>query len=229
MMKKLSVVIPALNEEEAIERVVKGIPVKELKKIGFNTEILVIDNGSTDRTAQIASANGARVIVQPVRGYGNAYKSGFSNAEGDIIATGDADMTYPFERLPEFVKLLEEEKIDFLSTDRLKEVTSKSMHWTHNFGNHFLTRICKILWPGFPFNDSQSGMWVFRRQIWQRLKVTSPGMPLSQELKVEAYTRKLKCKEIPIEYRARVGKVKLRGVRDAIGNTLQLFKKRISR
>jgi len=98
-LKKITVIIPALNESKAIKRVLKEIPSKKLKKMGYKTEIMVIDNGSKDKTKLIAQSNGARVIVQPVKGYGNAYKAGFANATGDIIATGDADLTYPFDIL----------------------------------------------------------------------------------------------------------------------------------
>ena len=98
-LKKITIVIPALDEQKAIKRVLKSIPSKKLKKMGYKTEIMVIDNGSKDKTKLLAMSNGARVIVQPVKGYGNAYKAGFANATGDIIATGDADLTYPFDIL----------------------------------------------------------------------------------------------------------------------------------
>jgi len=225
--KKITVIIPALNEEKAIKRVLKSVPSKKLKKMGYETEVMVIDNGSKDKTKLRAMSNGARVIVQPVKGYGNAYKAGFANSTGDIIATGDADLTYPFEDLPAFVELLESRKLDFINTDRLKTLNPKAMHWTHQFGNWFLTTICKTIYPGFPFKDSQSGMWIFKSKIWPKLNVNSSGMPFSQELKIEAYRKGFKCEEIPITYRARVGEVKLRGIRDAVGNTLHLFKKKI--
>jgi glycosyltransferase involved in cell wall biosynthesis len=226
--KNLTIVIPALNEEKAIGSVVKNIPIDTLKKIGYSTTVLIIDNGSTDKTGHIAKQNGCKVIVQPVRGYGNAYKAGFANAEGDIIATGDADLTYPFDILPEILLRMERENLDFINGDRLTTLDPEVMHWTHQFGNWFLTKWCKILYPRFPFKDSQSGMWIFKREIWNKLKVKSSGMPFSQELKIEAHKRGFKCSEIPIEYRARVGEVKLRGLRDAFGNTFQLFTKRIS-
>lgn len=223
----VSFVIPALNEEEAIARVIKSIPIRKLKNMGYSSEIFIVDNGSTDSTGEIARKGGARVFVQPVRGYGNAYKAGFANVHGDIIVTGDADLTYPFEDVPKFLKIIEDEDIEFINTDRLITVSGETMHWTHQFGNWFLATICKVLWKGFPFHDSQSGMWIFKREVLPKLKVESSGMPFSQELKIEAYTKGLRCKEIPIEYRARVGEVKLRGIKDAVGNTLHLFKKRV--
>lgn len=226
-MKRITVVIPALNEEEAITRVIKEIPEKKLNRMGYDVEIMIIDNGSTDNTKLLALKNGANVIVQPIRGYGNAYKAGFANATGDIIATGDADLTYPFKDLPKFIKIMEEEDIDFINTDRLTTLNPEVMHWTHQFGNWFLATICKMLWWKFPFHDSQSGMWIFKRKIWEQLNVKSSGMPFSQELKIEASKNGFKCKEVIIEYRARVGEVKLRGIRDAFGNTTHLFKKKI--
>src|SRR5262245_43256851 len=100
-MRVLSVVIPAYNERPNIEQTVRSIPVDRLAAGGLDVEILVVDNGSTDGTGRVARQSGARVIVQPVRGYGNAYKAGFANCRGDVIATGDADLTYPFEILPD--------------------------------------------------------------------------------------------------------------------------------
>ncbi|MCX6750626.1 MAG: glycosyltransferase family 2 protein [Candidatus Pacearchaeota archaeon] len=158
--KTLTVVIPAYNEEKGISKVVKSIPISKLKALGYDTEIMVIDNNSKDKTGALARANGAHVIVQPVRGYGNAYKAGFANADGQIIATGDADCTYPFDILPEVLLKMERENLDFINTNRLKNVNKENMHWTHKFGNHFLETICRMLWWGFPFNDSQSGITV---------------------------------------------------------------------
>lgn len=227
MRKTISIVIPALNEEQAIGNVIKEIPIKELKAIGYDTEILVIDNGSKDKTAHIARSNGAKVIIQPVRGYGNAYKAGFANASGDIIATGDADMTYPFSILPSVIKMIENDGYEFINTDRLTTLNPEVMEGSHIIGNKLLTTFTKNLFR-WPFVDSQSGMWIFKRYIWQHLNVQSSGMPFSQELKIEAYVRGFKCAEIPIEYRIRVGEVKLSTVKDGIGNIKHLVKKRIN-
>jgi glycosyltransferase involved in cell wall biosynthesis len=225
---KLSVVIPALNEEKAIEAVIKQIPVEILDGMGCKTEIIVVDNNSTDRTAEIAREHGVTVIFQPIRGYGNAYKAGFNNATGDIIITGDADMTYPFDAIPDLIRKLHEDEIDFLNTDRLSNLNPEAMTYSHIFGNWLLSLTTKILFR-WPFRDSQSGMWVFKREIWQYLDVQSDGMPFSQELKIEAYTKGFKCAEVPIEYRVRTGDVKLSTISDGIGNMMQLLKKRFSR
>lgn len=222
----LSIVIPALNEEHGIRATIEQIPVKELEEMGYRVEILVVDNASTDNTAQISRDAGARVVYQPLRGYGNAYRAGFAHATGDIIATGDADRTYPLDALPELLKKMNEGGFDFLNTDRLSTLNSEAMTFSHVFGNWFLTTVTKILF-NWPFNDSQSGMWVFKRPIVKYLDLESEGMPFSQELKIEAYKKGFKCGEVPIEYRARLGKAKLSMIKDGFGNLFQLCKKRL--
>jgi hypothetical protein len=225
-IKKITVVIPALNEEQAIGSVIKEIPINELKKMGYEVEIMVIDNGSKDKTRYIANSHRAKVIVQPIKGYGNAYKAGFANATGDIIATGDADLTYPFGDLPKIIKKMEDENLDFITTDRLTNLQPGAMSRSHYYGNLLLQFITKILF-GLPFKDSQSGMWIFKKSIWTKLNVKSSGMPFSQELKIEVCRKGFKCAEVPIAYRARVGEVKLSTLKDGFGNILHLIKKRI--
>src|SRR5688572_28044918 len=205
---KLSVVIPALNEEAGIGAVIKEIPLRKLKKDGYDVEVLVIDNGSTDNTARIARKHGASVIVQPIRGYGNAYKTGFANATGDVIATGDADLTYPFDELPNILAKMRNENLEFVTTDRLSSLDPAAMTKSHVWGNWLFSTTTKMLF-NVPFNDSQSGMWVFKREIWPQLSVGSAGMPFSQELKIEAHYKGFRCAEVPITYRARAGSPKL--------------------
>jgi glycosyltransferase involved in cell wall biosynthesis len=226
-MKKITVVIPALNEEESIGHVLREIPIGALLSMGYETEVMVIDNGSKDKTGYIARQHGATVIIQPVRGYGNAYKAGFANASGDIIATGDADLTYPFEDLPEIIQKMQKENLDFISTDRLKYISSEVMTSSHIFGNKMLTTITKLLF-NLPFVDSQSGMWIFRREIWDELDVRSSGMPFSQELKIEAHIRGFKCAEVPIKYRPRTGETKLSTFKDGSKVLSQIFLKKLS-
>lgn len=222
---KISVIIPALNEEKGIEAVVGQIPVKKFQEAGHSLEIIVVDNGSTDRTAEIATAAGAKVISQPLRGYGNAYHAGFGSASGDIIVTGDADMTYPFDATPQLVEFLLDNDLDFLNTNRLHGSNKDVMASVNFFGNQFFSILSQILFR-WPFRDSQSGMWIFKRSIWPALNVKSGGMPFSQELKIEAFMKGFKCGEIPIEFRSRVGKVKLNIIKDGFGNLFSLLRKR---
>lgn len=220
-IRSVSIVIPALNEEANIPHVMATIPREEIAAAGCHLEVVLIDNSSTDRTGEIAALLGASVYLQPARGYGNAYHSGFAVARGDVIATGDADCTYPFDALPGLIDYLVKGPYDFLSTYRLGRENRSSMKPSHSVGNRLLTAASRTIF-GSPFRDSQSGMWVFRRPIWQHLDVRSGGMEFSQEIKNEAYVKGFRCTEVPIEYRQRGGVVKLNAFRDGTRNFSQL-------
>jgi len=228
-MKTISIVIPARNEKDAIEQTIRAIPKAELERMGYEVQILVVDNNSNDGTGELAKKAGADVVLEPRRGYGKAYKTGFANATGEIIATADADLTYPVEEIPGFVKLLEDETLDFITTNRFAKMHKNAMSRRNKFGNSVVSFTTRLL---FRINlvDSQSGMWVFRRSILDNLVLRSNGMPLSEELKLEAcYFAKCRWREMPIEYRARIGKMQLRYWRDGLQNLFYLIRKRIAR
>ena len=224
--RRLSVVIPALNERDNIEEVIRTVPSRLLGDLGYDVEILVVDNGSTDGTGDIARRCGALVVNQPIRGYGSAYKAGFANCTGDIIATGDADLTYPLEMIPAMLELMEKKEFDFLSTDRMSSLDPRAMSPSHVWGNRALSAVSRALFLA-PFRDSQSGMWIFRREVWESARVQSNGMAFSQELKHEAFAKGFRCAEVAITYRPRGGEKKLRTVRDGAINATQLFAHRM--
>jgi hypothetical protein len=109
----------------------------------------------------------------------------------------------------------------------LKYVNSEVMTPSHIFGNKILTTMTKLLF-NLPFVDSQSGMWIFRREIWDELDVRSSGMPFSQELKIEAHIRGFRCAEVPIKYRLRTGETKLSTFKDGSKVMSQIFLKKLS-
>ncbi len=220
---KVSVIIPTLNEEESIGHVLDKIP----RDPKYEWEIMIVDGDSKDKTREIAENKGARVIIEKRKGYGRAYKTGFAAATGDIIVTLDGDDTYPAEKIPELVDYLLKNDLDFISCERFSKMQKGAMSATHKFGNWVLTITTRILF-GVKIKDSQSGMWVFRKEILKDLNLTSDGMPFSEEIKIEAW-RKFKCEEVPIEYRERKGEVKLNTWRDGLKNLKFLFKKRFKR
>jgi len=228
-MNKISIVIVALNEEEGIGGVIGAIPMDELKKMGFAVQLLVVDGDSQDRTIDVAKKAGAEVIVEPRRGYGRAYKTGFAHATGEIIATADADLTYPVESIPELVRVLRDEDLDFINTNRFACIEKGAMSLRNRIGNGILTLATRLLF-GIDIHDSQSGMWVFKKGILGGLMLKSDKMSFSEEIKVEAcHFAKCRWKEMPIKYRPRVGKIKLRVLRDGFHNLLYLVKKRLAR
>jgi glycosyltransferase involved in cell wall biosynthesis len=222
IMSVVSFVIPALNEQDNIPRVMVTIPTAALAAMGWSCEVVVVDNGSEDGTAAVAAAHGARVVDQPLRGYGNAYFAGFNAVRGSVVITGDADCTYPFDHAPWLLAHLVNRGYDFLSTNRLGRENRQAMKRSHVYANHALSLVSRTLFRS-PFRDSQSGMWIFKTDVWRQLDVRSGGMAFSQEIKHEAHLKGFACGELAIEYRPRGGQVKLNAVRDGLQNTSQLF------
>ena len=220
----VSVIIPTMNEEEAIGKVMDEVNTA-LKGLEF--EVLVVDTDSKDRTRDIAASKGARVIPEPRRGYGRAYKTGFAQARGKFIATLDADCTYPAGDIPKFVNILEKEDVDFISGDRLSELEKGVMNGKHRLGNWGLKVAMNLLFS-MKSADSQTGMWVFRRSILPKLNLVSDKMALSEETKIEA-AKKTRYRERPIRYTPRVGEVKLNTWRDGKDNLMFLFSKRMGK
>ncbi len=220
---KVSIVIPTRNEEASVGRVLDQVAAAMAG--GGPYEVLVVDTDSKDRTVEIAKAKGARVVPEPRRGYGRAYKTGFSAARGDVIVTLDADLTYPADMIPEFVRLVVMEGADFVSGNRLTNLGEGAMSGMHRLGNRMLTAAFRVLYRS-PIRDSQSGMWGIRRSILPRLELVHDGMAFSEELKLEAIRKGLRFQEIPIPYRPRIGEKKIRSVRDATENMIWLFRKR---
>jgi len=226
--KKLTIVIPALNEELGIEKTIRAIPRAEIDKIGYQTQVLVVDNGSDDATAELAAKAGAEVVPEPNRGYGTALKKGFAAAAGDVIVTADADATYPLEDIPRLVQILDSEYLDFITTNRFAFLQRDAMSDRNMIGNAILSCTMRLLFR-LRIDDSQSGMWVFRKEILKDLKLTS-NTPLSQEIKIEAcHFAHCRWREVPIQYRPRSGKAKLGGRKVGTGNLIHLLNKRLRR
>lgn len=221
-MPEVSVVIPTMNEEASVGAVIDEV--REALR-GRDIEILIVDTDSRDRTTETAASKGARVVREPRRGYGRAYKTGFAAARGTFVLTLDADFTYPASRFPDLLRPLEEGAADFVSADRLSRLTEDAMSDMHRIGNRILNATFKVLIRR-PIRDCQSGMWAFRRDILPRLELVHDGMAFSEELKLEVIRRGLRFTEVSIDYRPRVGMRKIRSVRDATGNLVWLFRKR---
>lgn len=194
----------------------------------FVDEVIVVDNNSTDRTADVAESLGARVIREHVRGYGRAYKKGFSVATGDVIITLDGDHSYPPDAISYLLEAFLHLEADFLNASRFPVRDRQAMSFKHKFGNFVLSVAMSLLYFRW-VRDSQSGMWVFRRSILDGMKLTSDGMAFSEEIKIEALKRSdVRFNEISIQYSSRLGEIKLNPWRDGFYNLWFLIKKRFS-
>lgn len=218
---KISVVIPCYNEEDGVRHTIGQLP-------ACVDEIVVVDNNSTDRTAEVARSLGARVVRETRKGYGAAYQAGLPAVTGDITVTLDGDGTYPADQIPELVDHLVDQKLDFLSASRFPLQNPRAMNFSNKVGNGILTVGMAVLY-GKPVKDSQSGMWVFRSAVYPKLRVKSDGMAFSEEIKIEAIRhREVRFGEYCVDYRPRVGEVKLDKWRDGFRNLFFLVKKRFS-
>ena len=213
--------IPTINEEKTI-----GSVVQTIKKLG-DVEIIVVDTDSRDRTREIAESLGCKVISEPRRGYGVAYKTGFAHASGDIFVGIDGDGTYPAEIIGPIIEIMEIDRVDFVSCDRMTLRNEHNYTMLHFVGNSVLNMTMRIFFK-CNINDSQSGMWVFRKSLYQKMKGLSDGMSFSQDLKIEALEHG-RLIEIPVRYGIRVTKPKLKTWNDGFSNLFQIFLKRVNK
>src|SRR6476646_9402535 len=128
----ITVIIPCLNEEHGIEKVLRAMP-------EFVDEVIVVDNASTDRTAEVAESLGAKVIREDVRGYGRAYKRGFAVATGDLIVTLDGDHSYPVDALSYLLEAFLHLNVDFLNASRFPVRDTRGMSLRNKLGNLMLS------------------------------------------------------------------------------------------
>jgi glycosyltransferase involved in cell wall biosynthesis len=223
---KISVVMPCYNEEEGVEECLRQMP-------SFVDEVIVVDNNSSDRTGVVAREGGAKVVFEARPGYGRAYKSGLSQATGDVICTLDGDATYPVNAIPYLIDILVADELDFISAWRIAADWQENFDYILRFlGNRvFNLTIALLYW--FRVRDSQSGMWCFKRDVLERVNVTSDGMPFSEELKLEVFEnrRLLRAREVPVHfhYVKRRGESKLSLWRDGSKNFLFLFVRRLKK
>jgi glycosyltransferase involved in cell wall biosynthesis len=220
--QSITVIIPCLNEEQGIEQVLRRMP-------PFVDQVIVVDNGSTDRTSDVARSLGAEVIREEVRGYGRSYKKGFSCATGDIIVTLDGDHSYPPDAISYLLEAFLHLEVDFLNASRFPVRDRKAMSFKHKFGNFILSIAMSLLYFRW-VRDSQSGMWVFRRSILESMTLESDSMAFSEEIKIEALkSPDVRFAEISIQYSSRLGEIKLNPWRDGFNNLFFLVKKRFSK
>ena len=208
----VSVVMPCLNEEAAIGVCIEKIQAT-LSQAKIYGEIIVCDNGSSDRSVAIAESMGVRVVHQPEHGYGNAYLKGFESARGTYLVMGDADDTYDFTLIPAFLEKLHK-GYDFVTGSRYLQGGQASIPFLHRlFGNPLLTAILNILFRT-NYTDVYCGFRAFSRIAYDRIQPVSSGMEFNLELAINAGLAHLKTTEIPIKLHERKGESKLRTFRD---------------
>ncbi len=211
----VSVVIPCLNEAAGVGRCVEKA-LRALGEMRVDGEVVVVDNGSTDGSPEIAARAGARVVHERRRGYGAAYLRGFSEARGAYLVMGDGDDSYDFLDIATFVRPLERGEADMVMGTRLKgHILPGAMPWTHRWiGNPILSGILRLFFRT-RISDSHCGMRSFTRDAYERMRLRTQGMEFASEIVVCALRERLRVVEVPITYHPREGESKLRGLTDA--------------
>lgn len=213
-MTEVSVVIPCLNEEQSIEKcIVKAL--LSFNKSGLTGEVIVVDNGSTDRSVEISKKAGARVISESQKGYGSALRRGIDEALGRYIVMADGDDTYDFLETGKFVELLKKGN-DLVMGSRFRgNILPGAMTWSHRYiGNPILSGMLRLFFGG-TVSDSHCGLRAFTKEAYKRMDLHTTGMEFASEMVIHAMKKKLRITEIPITYYARQGESKLASFRDA--------------
>lgn len=215
--RMLSVVIPAYNEEDGIAAIVERVLAVEpaLAKIGLSLELLVVDDGSKDRTAEIVRGYPSVRLLQhnPNRGYGAALKTGFCAARGDLLGFLDADGTYPPESFPALCQAIFD-GADVVVGSRRSGAQS-DMPLVRKIGNFIWANLVTAL-SGRPVVDPASGMRVFKRETLTRLYPLPDGLNFTPVMSTRAVHEGLTFSEIPMPYEERAGRSKLSVVRDGM-------------
>jgi glycosyltransferase involved in cell wall biosynthesis len=207
----VSVVIPCLNEAETIsECVTRSRAV--LAESGLEGEVIVVDNGSTDRSGDLARAAGATVVDEPRRGYGSAYLAGLDAASGEYIVMVDADLTYDFEEIPRFVEALQN-GAQLVVGNRMHDIKPGAMPFLSRIGNPLLSGFLNVL-HRTNVRDVHCGMRALRREVLPVLNLRTVGMEFASEMVIRATREHLDVQEVPIALHPRVGESKLSPFRD---------------
>lgn len=197
-----SIIIPCLNERESIKKVIKNA-----KEFG---EVIVVDNGSTDGSYEIAKQKADFCILEKRKGYGNAYKTGFKYAKGDVIIGLDGDGSYDCSDIPRLSTYIKNYNYDFVLGNRFMLMDDNAMNNLNHLGNMLLRYLLKR--KGLNYCEVCTGMFAIKRDLLNKLDLKENDFVFSTELLLK--TKKFNCLEIPIKFHKRKGQSKLKPFRD---------------
>lgn len=200
---KISVIIPVLNEEATVGKVVR-----DFKKNRRVSEVIVYDGNSTDRTREFAKKAGAKVYVQDGRGKGKAIREIFERVDSDVYVLVDGDDTYPSEKLGVLLRPVLEKRADMVVGTRINKMSEKgSLSRLHRLGNRIISKTIGLCFKN-KLNDVLSGYRVMNRRLVKNIVLNSNGFEIETELTIKSLMNNYKLAEIPIKYRKRSEKSK---------------------
>lgn len=192
--------MPCLNEADTIESCIRKAK-EGLAAANVRGEIIVADNGSTDNSVAFAEAAGARVIREPGRGYGRALRAGIAEARGEFVVIGDADDSYDFREIPKFIAVLKE-GYDYAQGCRLPSgggrILPGAMPFLHRWWGNPMFSMLARWWFGVTVHDVYCGFRAFRRDLYEKLDLRSPGMEFAIEMGIRAALLKARSVDVPI-------------------------------
>jgi dolichol-phosphate hexosyltransferase len=224
-METVAVIIPTLNEERSIGKVIDDVPVADLLENGLETAVYVADGQSIDNTREIAVEKGAQVILADGKGKGSAIQLAFKSITADYAIMVDGDDTYPIEMATQMTRLLQ--TYDIVIGSRFKgTIEPGAMTRLNVVGNILLSLLARALFS-VPISDVCTGLWAYRSDAIRRLELEARGFEIEADMFVECVRNGLCIAEIPITYRARADQPKLSSLKDGVKIGLFLCKRRL--
>jgi dolichol-phosphate mannosyltransferase len=211
----ICIILPALNEESTIGKIIDEIPCQALEKEGCQVEIVVVDNNSTDGTKQVAQAKGARVISEPRRGKGRAVRTALASVDADCIFMLDADYTYPATYTPDMLKILRHGHSVVIGSRLRGRREEGAMRLLNLIGNLLLSFMASVLYQR-RISDLCTGYWGIRGEVIRKLELEVDGFQFESELFTELAKKGYRIADLPIYYRRREARTKLNPIRDGI-------------
>jgi glycosyltransferase involved in cell wall biosynthesis len=225
--RQIVVILPTLNEEQTIGKVIDEIPRQALEQAGYAVQVLVVDGKSTDRTRQIAEQKGASVIVEPRKGKGIAVTTALRVVDADFIFMLDADYTYPASYIPDMLRLLTNYHVAIGSRLRGQREPG-AMSRLNLVGNRLLSLLATLLYWR-KISDVCTGFWGFRAEVAKSLRLRATAFDLEAEMFSQLTRKGYSIAELPIYYRRRVSRPKLRPLRDGFKIGWALITRRFRR
>ena len=224
---KVIIILPALNEEETIGKVIDEIPISDLEKAGYIIQVLIADGNSTDQTRQIAEEKGADIVIEPRKGKGVAIKTALKSVDADYVFMIDADYTYPASYIPDMLTLLQEYSV-VMGSRMTGEREKGAMTRVNKIGTNLLSLLATVVYQK-RVSDVCTGCWGFQSKAIEGLDVKATGFELEARLFSRLVRRGFSIAEIPIYYRKRGGRAKLKPFRDGSRIAWTLIKRRFQK
>jgi dolichol-phosphate mannosyltransferase len=211
--RRVTIVLPAKDEEAAIGHTLRALPLSTLATMGFESEVFVLDGRSTDRTADIAREWGARVVADREPGKGAALRNARPHFGGDYVVMLDADGTYAADAIPRVVARLAFGGADAVMGRRVPQ--EGAMSRLHEAGNSLLSVGASVLY-GRACPDLCTGLWGFRAEAFRRLDLQARGFELEADLFAQSSRLGLRIQQVRTDYLPRHGRAKLAGGPDGL-------------